>query len=129
MQIGPQHVLQLPGRQAAKFTPRILLAALFRRRRLMLNTFFAVFLPLAAAAFLLPGDYVSETKVLVQRLRFSPVISANSATEDSSARESMAPIDEQDVNSEIDLMQSDDLLRQAAVQSGMSITHRAGEDC
>jgi uncharacterized protein involved in exopolysaccharide biosynthesis len=120
MQIGPQHVLQLPGRQAAKFTPRILLAALFRRHRLMLTTFVAVFLPLAAAAFLLPDDYVSETKVLVQRLRFSPMISANSAPEDSSARESMAPIDEQDVNSEIDLMQSDDLLRQAAVQSGLS---------
>jgi uncharacterized protein involved in exopolysaccharide biosynthesis len=119
MQAGPQHILQLPGRQAAKFNPRILLAILFRRRRLMLTTFFAVFLPIVAAILLLPGDYVSETKVLVQRLRFDPVISANSATDNSAAQESMGRMQEQDVDSEIDLMQSDDLLRQAAVQGGL----------
>ncbi|MGA2960420.1 MAG: hypothetical protein ABSD96_02015 [Candidatus Korobacteraceae bacterium] len=120
MQAGLQHVLQLPGRQAARFTPRTLLAILFRRRRLMLTTFFAVFLPIVAAVALMPGEYISETKVLVQRLRFDPMISANSAPNDSSARESLGRIEEQDVDSEIDLMQSDDLLRQAAVQSGLS---------
>jgi uncharacterized protein involved in exopolysaccharide biosynthesis len=113
-------ILQLPGRQAAKSTPRILLAILFRRRRLMLTTFFAVLVPVVAAMILMPGDYVSETKVLVQRLRFDPMISADSASNDSATRESMARMQEQDVDSEIDLMQSDDLLRQAAVQSGLS---------
>ena len=120
MQVELQHVLQLPGRQASKFTLRILLATLFRRRRLMLTTFLAVFVPVVLAAFFLPSDYVSETKVLVQRLRFDPMISANTAAEDASARDAMARIEEQDVDSEIDLMESDDLLRQTAVQSGLA---------
>jgi len=119
MQGNPQPVLQLPGRVATKSAPRLLLAILFRRRRVMLTVFLAVFLPIALAAFVLPGDYVSETKVLVQRLRFDPAISASSAPDDSAARESMARMDEQDVDSEIDLMQSDDLLRQTALQSGL----------
>ncbi len=116
---GLQHVLQLPGRQAPKVTPHKLLAILFRRRRLMMITFLVVFLSIAAAVALLPGDYVSETKVLVQRLRFDQMISANSASQESASRESLARIQEQDVDSEIDLMESDDLLRQAAVQSGL----------
>ena len=123
MQAELQHVLQLPGRQASKFNLRILLAALFRRRRLVLTTFVAVFVPVVLSAFFLPNDYASETKVLVQRLRFDPMISANSAAEDASTRDAMAPIVEQDVNSEIDLMESDDLLRQTAVQSGLAESH------
>jgi uncharacterized protein involved in exopolysaccharide biosynthesis len=119
MQVNPQAVLQLPGQRAAKSAPRLLLAILFRRRRVMLTTFLAVFVPIALAAFLLPGDYISETKVLVQRLRFDPAISANSAPGDSAAGESMARLHEEDVDSEIDLMQSEDLLRQAAVQSDL----------
>ena len=120
MQAELQHVLQLPGRQASKFNLRILLAALFRRRRLVLTTFAAVLVPVVISAFFLPNDYASEAKVLVQRLRFDPMISANTAAEDSSARDSMTPIVEQDVNSEIDLMESDDLLRQTALQSGLA---------
>jgi uncharacterized protein involved in exopolysaccharide biosynthesis len=119
MQVEPQPVLQLPGRQAPKSGGRILVAILFRRRRVILTTLLAVFLPIAIAVLLLPGDYVSETKVLVQRLRFDPAISANSAPDDSAARESMGRMQEQDVDSEIDLMQSEDLLRQAAVQSDL----------
>jgi uncharacterized protein involved in exopolysaccharide biosynthesis len=120
MQVELQHVLQLQGRQGSKFDLRILLAALFRRRRLVVTTFVAVLVPVILSAFLLPNDYASEAKVLVQRLRFDPMISANTAAEDASTRDSMTPIAEQDVNSEIDLIESDDLLRQAALQSGLA---------
>jgi uncharacterized protein involved in exopolysaccharide biosynthesis len=119
MQANLQPVLQLPGRQGTN-VPRILLAILFRRRQLIWTTFLAVFVPIALAVFLLPNEYISETKVLVQRLRFDPAISANSAPDEATAHESMARMQEQDVDSEIDLMLSDDLLRQAAVQSGLS---------
>jgi hypothetical protein len=85
----------------------------------MLTVFFAVFLPIVAAVALLPGDYVSETKVLVQRLRFDHMISANSASEESASRESLARIQEQDVDSEIDLR----------CRAACGIAWEAGEGC
>lgn len=119
MQRLDQRQLLLPGATAPGRTARNLLAPLLRRRRVLVITFLIVFLPIAAAVLFLPGDYVSETKILVQRQRFDPLITADSATQEASTTQSMIRLQEEDVDSEIDLLEGDDMLRRVVVQSGL----------
>lgn len=119
MQSSYPRQLALPGPSVPGRMAKNLIAPLLRRRRVLVIIFLIVFLPIAAAVLFLPGDYVSETKILVQRQRFDPVITANSATQDASTTQSMTRLQEEDVDSEIDLLEGDDLLRQVVVQSGL----------
>ncbi len=112
--------LLLPGRTSPAFTPRSLLSILFRRRQLIAISFFAVFIPVLLAVALLPPEYESETSILVQRQRFDPVITSSSATQTQAAELSqLERLDEQDIDSEIDLLQSPNVLREVVVKLGL----------
>lgn len=106
--------LLLSGRPEPTITPRSVFTVLFRQKRLILIVFCAVFIPILIAVNVLPGEYVSETKIVVERQRFDPVITSGFRAESSSAP-SLTRLDEQDIDSEIDLLQSDDLLRQVVI--------------
>lgn len=96
-------------------TPFNLLTVIFRRRRVFRTTFFALSLPLAIGVLILPGSYQSETKVLVERQRADPVISSSLTRQETDAQ-TLNKFDEQDIDSEIDLLQSEDLLRSVVLQ-------------
>lgn len=102
--------------QPAVFTPRDLILVGFRRRRTIGLTFLAVMLGAVLAVVLLPSKYESETKILMHRERFDPPLTA----EQTSTMQQMAPaLTEEDINSEVGLLQSEDLLEKVVVACGL----------
>jgi uncharacterized protein involved in exopolysaccharide biosynthesis len=104
-------VVEWPQSTISNTTSRDLAAVFFRRRRLMIITFLAVFLGGVVCALLLPSQYESETKLLVSHQRQDPAISADPKvilSSDSNNRLSS----EEDINSEIELITSQDLIKE-----------------
>lgn len=98
----------LPGR-------RDLIAALFRQRRVILGAFI-----LAIAVVLLSGiwmpKYESQMKILVRRQRNDAVVSTY-ATEPNQFSDQVS---EEDLNTEVELLNSQDLLREVVLKTGMA---------
>jgi uncharacterized protein involved in exopolysaccharide biosynthesis len=90
---------------------RDLLAIGFRQRRLVINTFLAIFSITVLLAFLLPKRYEAQMKILVRHERAEPVVSPE--------RESPMPwrteVSEEELQSEAELIKSRDLLGKVVV--------------
>ncbi|MGA9640238.1 MAG: hypothetical protein WBQ72_02485 [Terriglobales bacterium] len=96
-------------------TPRDLAATLFRRPRLMVGSFALVVLAVMAFGLLSPR-YESHFKVLLRRGRFDPVVSA---APPSGMDVTRPEITEEELNSEVELLRDEDLLRQVVVKAGL----------
>ena len=94
-------------------TPRDLAATLFRRPRLMIGSFGFVLLTTMLFA-LFSARYESHFKVLLRRGRFDPVISAQPSNAMDFAR---PEISEEELNSEVELLRDQDLLKQVVVMA------------
>ena len=96
-------------------TPRDLAATLFRRPRLVATSF--GFVLLATILFLvLSPRYESHFKILLRRSRFDPVVSSQPA----SAMDFIRPdITEEDLNSEVELLRDEDLLKQVVKMAAL----------
>lgn len=96
-------------------TLRELAAILFRQSRSIVATFALVFLATLLYAFFTPR-YEAHLKVLLRRGRFDPVVSAQSA-----GLEFTRPaISEEELNSEVELLRDEGLLKQVVVESGLA---------
>src|ERR1700723_1329664 len=101
-----------PGNTRQEATMRDILTPLFRRRRLLILTFWGIFLGAIVAAFLLSSQYEASMEILVNRDRMDPVVTA----EQFSQTTPVAPaLTEEDINSEVELLQSADLLQQVVL--------------
>lgn len=95
------------------------LAIAFRRKRLIAMSFTAVVLAAVLVSVFLPPSYEAHTKLLVKRERVDPVITPGQD----------APVmlhndvTEEELNSEVELLESDDVLRQVVVASGLQNYH------
>lgn len=100
---------------ANSLTPRDLAATLFRRPRLMLGSFAVVML--ATMFFVLfSARYESHFKVLLRKDRLDPAVSAGA----SSAMDFIRPeITEEELNSEVELLRDEDLLKQVVVMAAL----------
>jgi uncharacterized protein involved in exopolysaccharide biosynthesis len=98
----------------ASLSARDLIAIGFRQKRPMMTAFLAVFLGALLAALVLPAQYVATTKFLVERQRVDPVVSPN---QDPSVIKLDVP--EEELNSEVELLQDGDVLRQVVQASGL----------
>jgi uncharacterized protein involved in exopolysaccharide biosynthesis len=91
-----------------------LIAALFRQRRVILAAF-----AIAVVAVFLSGvwvpKYESRMKILVRRQRSDAIVSS-SATEPSQFSDQVT---EEDLNTEVELLNSEDLLRQVVLSTGL----------
>ena len=96
-------------------------SALFRRRVLVLFTFLAVVLGTAIVTYLLPNKYESRMKILVKNQRVDVAITPGATGGAPVAVES--EVSENEINSEIELLTSRDLLSQVAKETGLG---RAG---
>jgi uncharacterized protein involved in exopolysaccharide biosynthesis len=96
-------------------TPRELAATLFRRPRLVAVSFGSVLL--ATMLFVLfSARYESHFKIMLRRDRFDPVVSS----QPSSAMEFTPPdITEEELNSEVELLRDEDLLKQVVKMAGL----------
>jgi polysaccharide biosynthesis protein PslE len=103
-----------PGtRSIDALTVRDAVAPVFRQRRLAGAIFIGIFGGAVLAAAVLPARYRAEMKILVNRDRADDVVTPNPDTRIVSTQ---APsVTEQDLNSEVELLKSRDLLRNVAL--------------
>jgi uncharacterized protein involved in exopolysaccharide biosynthesis len=105
-------VLNAKNDEMQTYTAREVVAILFRHRRLAALCFIAVFIAGIIASILLPA-YNAEMKFLVKRERVDPVISGDQST--SQIQMTSPEISEQEMNSEAELLTSEDVLRQVVL--------------
>lgn len=98
------------------FRPRDLLAVGFRHKRLVALCFGGILLGAVAIAILQPKQYVATTKFLIERERVDPVISPQA---DSTPMLLRNEVTEEELNSEVELLGSPDVLRQVTVSCGL----------
>ena len=97
------------------FSSRDLIAIGFRHKRAILITFCAILLGAAVAAVIQPYDYRASTKFLIERARMDPVVSPGQ----NNAGATRSEVTEEELNSEVELLRSDDVLRQVVVATGL----------
>ncbi len=96
-------------------TPRELAATLFRRPRIVAGAFgFVLVAAMALAIF--SARYESHFKVLLRRGRFDPVVSSQPASVMDFTR---PDITEEELNSEVELLRDEDLLKEVVKRAGL----------
>src|SRR5208337_4745210 len=101
--------------QAISPTPRELAATLFRRPRLVAASFGLALLATMLFVVFSPR-YESHFKVLLRRGRFDPIVSSQPP----SAMDFTRPdITEEELNSEVELLRDEGLLKQVAIMAGL----------
>ena len=99
-----------------RIAPRNLVGIIFRRRRTISYTFAAVMGGAILAVLLLPSKYEAETKLLLHRERVDPPLTA----QQTGIMQQAAPsLTEEDINSEVGLLRSQDLLEKVVVATGL----------
>src|SRR5437588_3741753 len=94
-------------RRAPAATVRDFIAVVFRHRRLVTLSFLGIFLAAVVAALVLPDQYEAQMEILVNRDRGNPVVSPAAPVQ---TDYTPADVTEEELNSEVQLLQSRDLL-------------------
>src|ERR1035437_1124039 len=96
-------------------TPRDIIAVLFRQRWPMLTAFALVVIAVAVSGVWIP-KYQAQMKILALRQRSDAMVtsSANAPSQYSNDQ-----VSEEDLNSEVELLNSDDLLRKVVMTTGL----------
>jgi uncharacterized protein involved in exopolysaccharide biosynthesis len=95
-----------------RVAPRNLVGIIFRRRRTISYTFAAVMGGAILAVLLLPSKYEAHTKLLLHRERVDPPLTS----QQTGVMQQAAPsLTEEDINSEVGLLRSQDLLEKVVV--------------
>ena len=93
-------------------------AALFRRKGLVLLTFLTVLIGTVIVTLVLPDKYESRMKILVKNQRVDVAITAANSTQPSAMTD--GEVSENQINSEIELLTSRDLLTQIVKECGLA---------
>jgi len=106
----------------AGFTLRDLLAIGFRHQRIAALCFFGITAGAVLATFLTASQYRATTKFLVERERMDPIVSPEANT-------AVLPgeVTEEEINSEVGLLRSNDVLRQVVTSCGLDQRKRLRE--
>ena len=109
-------ILQLHERhEASSVSLRDVVAPVFRHRRLVTVSFLGIFLSSIVAAFLLPKQYQAEMEILVKRERVDPTLTSGKTT----VIEPRSEVSEEQVQSEVELLRSRDLLENVVKECGL----------
>jgi uncharacterized protein involved in exopolysaccharide biosynthesis len=103
------------GPTGFNFTLRDLVAIGFRHKRSFLLCFFGVLAGSIIAMFVVSPTYESKTQILVKRDRVDPVVSA----EKNDSIQVREEVTEEEINSEANLITSEDVLRKTVLDSGL----------
>ena len=107
-----------PGKSEAPVSVRDVVSILCRHKLLICVTFLTVTLGTAAVTFLMPNEYESRMKILVKNTR-SDVPITPERTNGSTGSFIENDVSENQINSEIELLTSEDLLKQVATECGL----------
>src|ERR1043166_247005 len=119
-----------PGKSEAQVSVRDIASVVFRHKLLLCGTFLAVALGTAVFTFMLPNEYESRMKILVKNTR-SDVPITPERTNGTTGSSFDNDVSENQINSEIELLTSEDLLKQVVTECGLygggsSITSKLG---
>jgi polysaccharide biosynthesis protein PslE len=108
---------QMPAAQGAGYSPslRDVVAVGFRRRRLIVLSFLGIFLGAIAVAVLTGSKYQAEMKILVRHRRADSVVGGSPG----GVVQLQTAVGEEETNSEVQLIESSDLLEQVVVACGL----------
>lgn len=104
------------GNNKAAFSLREIAATLFRRKKLIAVVFLTTLATVTVGTMLLPDRYESRLKVLVKNTRAEIVVSGEQTNQISPINE----VSEAQVNSEIELIRSRDLLAKVVKKAGLT---------
>jgi uncharacterized protein involved in exopolysaccharide biosynthesis len=110
---GQELVLQGTGR-ITSFTARDFAAMAFRRSRTLLFCFFGILLGTMLAAIFMPS-YSAQTEILLRRQRVDPAASP----EQGNGVTVSGTVTEEEINSEVELLHNQDVLRQVVLRCGL----------
>ena len=102
---------------------RSITAVLFRRKRLILITFVLVIAGVTVGTFMRPKQYETRMKVLVKNERADTIVSADP----NGGVGYRSEVSEAGINSEIELLTSNDLLQQVVTKCGLEQLERSNE--
>lgn len=88
----------------------------FRRKKTFGLCFTVVFLGAVVAAAVMPKRYESELKVMVNRERADPVVTAQQTA---AMQQNLPSLTEEDINSEVAILRSEDLLEKVVTTCGL----------
>jgi uncharacterized protein involved in exopolysaccharide biosynthesis len=100
---------------------RDLLAPLFRRKRAFAITFCGVLAGTIIAAIVLSSMHKAEMEILVNEERVEPAVTSESTSQ---AQGAPPPLTDEEVNSEVELLQSPDLLQQVVMANRLQDLER-----
>ena len=103
------------GERSYSFTARDVVAIGFRHQRVMILCFVGVVLGVLLSAVFLPTKYRAETKLLVKRERVDPIITP----EQNAPMMFHDTVGEEEINSEVELIQSQDVLQKVVTTCGL----------
>ena len=104
------------ARQLSNWTLRDVVEVGMRRRRSLATYFAIVFLGAAVAAAIMPRRYESELKILVNRERADALITPQQTA---AVEQNMPSLTEEDINSEVALLRSEDVLENVVLKCGL----------
>src|SRR6185437_1950020 len=102
---------------ALPITLRDLAAPIFRQRRLASFVFIGILTGAALSALFVSRNYQAEMKILVNSDRADAVVSPNPTEAISAAP--MPAVSEEDINSEVELLKSRDLVTSVVLKCGL----------
>lgn len=97
-------------------TARDLLMPLFRRQRLWGAIFLTVLIVAGVASLFLSSQYKCRMEILVNRERLDPMVTAQATNQ---TPISPPAVTEEEINSEVELLQSPDLLKETVLANGL----------
>ena len=100
---------------APSITERDLLAIGFRQQWTVVMSFLVIFLGVLTFVLLRPARYESEMKILVKRERADPVVTSGQSAQG----QLWLGVSEEELNSEVELLKSRDLLAKVASATGL----------
>jgi uncharacterized protein involved in exopolysaccharide biosynthesis len=101
------------------FTLRDLISIAYRQKRILALSFSGMFIGVITAALLFPAEYEASTKFLVKHERMDPVVSP----EQNASVLFRDTVGEEEINSEVELIQSSDVLRNVVLECALDQHH------
>ncbi len=114
----PQTLHRAPIRSA---TLRDLMTVIFRHRSLIIISFLAILVGVVVGTWLMPKQYEAQVKILVKRERPDPIMTPDRESQSLLLRD----ITQEDLNSEVELIKSRDLLEKVVVACGLHMLQSA----
>jgi uncharacterized protein involved in exopolysaccharide biosynthesis len=112
----------LNRRESATFSLRDLAAPLFRRNRVLITTFLVVLAAVILVGIVIPAEFTSHMAVLVNRERLDPLVTTSEVMPQ--MLNASGPLSEGEINSEVELLKSSDVLEKVVFANGLQNPHR-----